>query len=122
MAELRKELPNFDTLVELANTDPDGLEHLRSSLIRDFIDRAPDNQRQRLQGLQFTIDMERRKAKNPVQSCMRMSQMMHERVTDLCDSLNDFSTLSAVPQPVPVGSAKIIPLRPRSWEDETDQS
>ncbi|WP_108125563.1 DUF3135 domain-containing protein [Saccharospirillum mangrovi] len=122
MAELRKELPNFDTLMELANRDPDGLEHLRSSLIRDFIDQAPDNQRQRLQGLQFTIDMERRKAKNPVQSCMRMSQMMHERVTDLCDSLNDFSTLTAVPPVTPSRPAKVIPLRPRSWEDETDDS
>lgn len=122
MAELRKELPNFDALMDLANRDPDGLEHLRTSLIRDFIDRAPDNQRQRLQGLQFTIDMERRKAKNPVQSCMRMSQMMHERVTDLCDSLNDFSTLSAVPDPVQLRPAKVIPLRPRSWEDETDES
>ncbi|MDB2448822.1 DUF3135 domain-containing protein [bacterium] len=122
MAELRKELPNFDTLMELANRDPDGLEHLRNSLIRDFIDRAPDNQRQRLQGLQFTIDMERRKAKNPVQSCMRMSQMMHERVTDLCDSLNDFSTLTVVPTPIQPRTAKVIPINGRSWEDESDDS
>lgn len=122
MVEAQKELPNFDTLMDLASRDPDGLEHLRICLIRDFIDRAPDNQRQRLKGLQFTIDMERRKAKNPVQSCMRMSQMMHERVTDLCDSLNDFSTLSDTPAPRINRPANVIPLRPRSWQDETDES
>lgn len=115
MTAPRKVLPDFDDLVELASTDPDRLENLRRLLIEDLIDHAPDNQRQRLKGLQFTIDMERRRAKNPVQCCVRMSQMMYDRVADLRESLLE---LNAQPVPYRPEQGTVVPFPVRKAGDE----
>lgn len=115
MAAPRKELPDFDDLLELASSDPDRLESLRRQLIEDLIEHAPGNQRQRLKGLQFTIDMERRRAKNPVQCCVRMSQMMYDRVTDLRESLLE---LNAQPVPYRMEQGKVVPFPSRKTEDD----
>lgn len=120
MSEVKQELPSFEQLVELAESDPDGLEHLRHALVEDFIQHAPANQRRRLKGLQFVIDMERRRAKNPVQSCIRMSQLMHDRVSILRDTLNDFGNLSAIDDDRP--RAPVIPLFGVTREDEKDDT
>ncbi|MHA7881352.1 MAG: DUF3135 domain-containing protein [Saccharospirillum sp.] len=119
MTAPRKELPDFDDLVELASTDPERLEHLRRLLIDDLIEHAPDSQRQRLKGLQFTIDMERRRAKNPVQCCVRMSQLMYERVADLRESLLE---LNAQPVPYRVEDARVVPFPIRKREDDDSPS
>lgn len=83
------ELPAFDTLKALADKDPEALETLRNQLVAEVIERAPSHQRAQLQGLQFVLDMERRRAKNPMQCCIRMSQLMHERVDRLRECLKD---------------------------------
>lgn len=83
------ELPAFDTLKALADEDPEALETLRCQLVAEVIERAPSHQRAQLQGLQFVLDMERRRAKNPMQCCIRMSQLMHERVDRLRECLKD---------------------------------
>ena len=71
-------LPSFDELMKLAQQDPDKLESLRQSWVEDIIESAPEVFQRRLRGLQFQIDMEREKASNPVSSCVKISQMMHE--------------------------------------------
>lgn len=76
-------LPSFDELLKLAQQDPEKLESLRQSCVDDIIDSAPDQFQRRLRGLQFQIDMEREKASNPVSSCIRISQMMHEGLANL---------------------------------------
>ncbi len=76
-------LPSFDELMKLAQQDPEQLENLRQSCVDDIIDSAPDHFQRRLRGLQFQIDMEREKASNPVSSCIRISQMMHEGLANL---------------------------------------
>jgi hypothetical protein len=76
-------LPSFDELLKLAQQDPDKLESLRQSCVDDIIDSAPEHFQRRLRGLQFQIDMEREKASNPVSSCIRISQMMHEGLANL---------------------------------------
>ena len=119
MSELKKELPSFEQLMELATSDPDGLEDLRHTLIEDFIEHAPASQQRRLKGLQFIIDMERRRAKNPVQSCIRMSQLMYDRVNILRDTLNDFGSLTPSEERP---KAPVIPLFGDKREDEPDQS
>ncbi|MEX2320048.1 MAG: DUF3135 domain-containing protein [Saccharospirillum sp.] len=83
------ELPAFDTLKALADEDPEALESLRNRLVAEVIERAPSHQRAQLQGLQFVLDMERRRAKNPMQCCIRMSQLMHERVDRLRECLKE---------------------------------
>lgn len=105
MADPVIELPAFDTLKALADEDPEALEVLRNRLVAEVIERAPSHQRAQLEGLQFVLDMERRRAKNPMQCCIRMSQLMHERVERLRDCLketlnyNDSATSSAGVEP-----------------------
>ena len=55
------ELPSFDELKKLAQSDPEQLEKLRTELIEDTISSAPAQHQRRLRGLQFQVDMERRR-------------------------------------------------------------
>jgi len=80
MAQPVIELPAFDQLKAMANDDPQALELLRKRLVSEVIERAPLHQRPQLSGLQFVLDMERRRARNPMQCCIRISELMHERV------------------------------------------
>jgi DNA polymerase II small subunit/DNA polymerase delta subunit B len=89
MAQPVIELPAFDQLKAMANENPEALEQLRNRLVSEVIERAPTHQRAQLEGLQFVLDMERRRAKNPMQCCIRMSQLMHERVERLRQCLKD---------------------------------
>lgn len=86
---MRSTLPDFDTLVHLAKTNPDELEQLRIRLCNDLIERAPEASRRRLRGIQFQIDMERRKADNPMAACIRISQMMHDSFERMRLTLNE---------------------------------
>lgn len=84
-----KNLPDFEELVRLAEEDPAALEKLRQEAVNALIQNAPEQQRRRLKGLQFQIDMERQKAKNPMDSCVRISRLMHESFSKLRDTLNE---------------------------------
>lgn len=82
------DLPSFDTLKQLAQKNPEALEDLRLSLTQEVIDCARSNeQKRRLEGLKFKIDMNRRKAKNPMQSCLKLSQLMWDSALDMSDKM-----------------------------------
>ena len=81
-------LPSFDELMRLASLEPEKLESLRKDWVDDTINNAPEPFQRRLRGLQFQIDMERERASNPVSSCIRISQMMHEGLANLREALN----------------------------------
>jgi len=105
-------LPAFDVLVDMARNDPQGLETLRRSLT-DAVITAASNEatRRRLQGLQFLVDVERRKATTPLAATIRISEMM-------CRSLAELRRCMVEPfsadgdKPTNDGSAEIIPLLP----------
>lgn len=81
-------LPAFDILVDMARNDPDGLESLRRSLTDAVIAAATnENTRRRLQGLQFRVDMERRRASTPLAATIRISEMMCRSLADLHRSM-----------------------------------
>jgi hypothetical protein len=82
------EMPTFDEMVRLAKTDPETLERLRMTLIEETIAEAPESCQRRLRGLQFQIDMERRKAGNPLGACVRISKMMHDSLYTMRQTLN----------------------------------
>ncbi|MBS53566.1 MAG: hypothetical protein CMI03_12555 [Oceanospirillaceae bacterium] len=82
------QLPSFEELRKLAETNPDKLESLRQTLIEDTIASAPDDIQRRLRGLQFRIDAERQLASNPMSACIRISAMMNERLHSLMEALN----------------------------------
>lgn len=86
-----KELPDFDTLMELARKDPQGLEKLRQEHVDAVIESAPPATQRRLRGLQFQIDAQRRLHPTPLAACMKVSQMMFDSFTELRYLLNEFS-------------------------------
>jgi len=87
--------PEFDELSKLAKENPEALEKLRKDLVEQLIQSAPEQYQNRLKGLQVKIDMERRRAKTPIASCIRISQMMQESFTKLRDALNQMQNAQA---------------------------
>ncbi len=82
-------LLDFEELLRLAQNDPDKLEQLRIQWCEQIIHDAPREYRRKLRGLQFRIDMERRKAKSPMAACISLSGMMHDSFDHLRYALND---------------------------------
>lgn len=85
------ELPDFDTLKDLAEKDPDALESLRQVHVNNLIDNAPARHQQRLKGLQFQIDAQRKIHHNPLSACIKISEMMHESFNEMRYLLNSVS-------------------------------
>lgn len=108
-------LPDFDKLRDMAQKDPEGLERLRIQLCDQLIQSAPEAYRRKLRGLQFRVDMERRRAKNPMAACIAISAMMHDSFDQLRQALNEAagnatSTLGGI-QPENPAEAKVLPFR-----------
>lgn len=82
------ELPDFDQLRLLADTNPEELESLRLAYSQKLIDSAPERLKKRLNGLMFIINMEARRSKNPMRNCIKISQLMMDSFVDLKDILN----------------------------------
>jgi len=73
----------FDEWAELAKLDPELFEDNRRKVIEEHFKQNIENgclaKKRLLHGLQFRIDMERRKSKNPMGSCTRLSRMLMEQ-------------------------------------------
>lgn len=114
---MRYELPDFDVLLGMAKNNPDELEQLRKNLTGQVIDSAPDEIKRRLHGLQFQIDARRHSSKNPMSSCIKISQMMHESFSSLRFMLNNFTeqgdALPALLNQKARANAEVIPFRAR---------
>lgn len=116
MARPLTALPSFDELKAMAAERPEELENLRKRMTDQILSDAPAERRRRLEGIVFKIDAERRRSKNPLQACIRISQMMMDSVTDLRDAVN---MLGANPAAQPVQqdaprSADIVEFKRRS--------
>lgn len=72
---------DFDEWANLASNDPEGFEQRRQNHIEQFFERIPISKQRRLRGLQFRIDMERKKARTPLGACIKLSSMMWDAVT-----------------------------------------
>lgn len=70
----------FDEWKELAARDPEAFERRRERAIRQLIEQAPDRVRRRLEGLQWKVDLVRRRSRDPQQSCARLFSMMWDSV------------------------------------------
>ena len=73
---------DFEHWAELARKDPEAFEALRMEAINEVIEQAPPHIRQRLRGLQFKVDMERRRCRTPLAACIRLSGMMMDALYD----------------------------------------
>ncbi len=85
------QLPDFDTLKNLASEDPAAFEALRLQHIEALLASAPAPMQNRLRGLQFQIDANRQLSKSPLGSCIRISRMMHESFASLREALAGFT-------------------------------
>ena len=106
------EMFNFDQMSKMAKEDPEALELWLREQVEELIESAPEEHRHRLRGLQFTIDMERKKCSNPMSACIRLSEMMHESFAKLRESLGQFQsaeTFSVEPEPEKM-VADVIPF------------
>jgi hypothetical protein len=85
---MKARLPGFEVLVDMARNDPEGLETLRRSLTDAVIAGASsDTTKRRLQGLQFRVDVERRRAATPLAAAIRISEMMCHSLASLHASM-----------------------------------
>ena len=85
---MKSKLPAFDVLVDMARNDPQRLESLRRTLTEDIINAAEsEHHRKRLEGIQFRIDLERRRAGSPLAACIKISEMMCHSLADLHRSM-----------------------------------
>lgn len=111
---MRYVLPEFDQLREMAQKDPEGLERLRVQLCDQLIQSAPEAYRRKLRGLQFRVDMERRRAKTPMAACIAISGMMHDSFDRLRQVLNEAvsnASSSTSSQADSATAAKVLPFR-----------
>lgn len=98
-------LPAFDTLLDLAQHDPEALERLRQTLCEQVIANAPETGRERLRGLLWRIDRERQRARSPMASCLRLQTLMLDSLYRLDEAFN------APPETDCPASAKVLPFR-----------
>ncbi len=83
------ELPDFDTLMELAEKDPAAFDQLKAEAVDDAILSAKESSQPRLRGLQWQVDVELRKAKTPMEGCVKVSEMMHDKLWELRTALEN---------------------------------
>ncbi|MFT6122117.1 MAG: hypothetical protein ACJASG_000639 [Oleiphilaceae bacterium] len=82
-------LPTFEALLALAKEDPVEFEALRDQLCKQIVDQAPEHISRRLKGLQFKINMERRRSKTALKSCLELSKLMNNSLIELDEALSN---------------------------------
>lgn len=80
MTQHRSAEVTFDEWRDLARTDPEAFEARRRAAVAEAIALAPADRRQRLERLQWRIDRERERYRDPLAACARLSCMMWESV------------------------------------------
>jgi DNA polymerase II small subunit/DNA polymerase delta subunit B len=106
------DLPSFDEMVLLAKENPEKLESIKQEAIKKLISQAKPETQKRLEGLQFKIDCEVKKAKNPMAAVVKLSSMMHDSFSKLRESLNSFVKKEPfIDSSIKSSSAKIINFR-----------
>lgn len=95
---------NFDEWAELAKSDPKLFERRRREAVEKMINGSAPRRQQRLRGLQWRIDVVRKKYKDPRVSAHRIFSMMWESVygqNGLLDALHLQALPEGVAEPQP---------------------
>tara|TARA_R110002072_G_scaffold1164_4_gene9646 strand:- start:9882 stop:10217 length:336 start_codon:yes stop_codon:yes gene_type:complete len=105
--------PDVDTLMQIAQKDPDALDRIKQEAVSALIDSAEPSHQQRLRGLQWQVDMELKKSKNPMESCIKVSEMMHEKLWELRAALQseEHGELEGFYESELEDGAEILPFR-----------
>ena len=107
----------FEALASLAQSDPAAFELKRQQLIDQLIGAAPEDLQQRLRSFQWRIDMERSRSANPLQACIRLSNMMWDLIyadRGFLWSLQAMSDPRGLfsDTPTSLNSAEVVKLKP----------
>lgn len=106
----------FDKLSKLFQDDPEEFEKYRQMVIEEFIRKLPEERQQRARGLQFRIDNEMRKIKNPLARAAKMNSMMIESLMEL-DGLFKVA-LGGAELPEPTEKADVLPFARKTTEEK----
>ena len=71
---------DFDAWMALYKKDPESFEKQKKDLVQEVINQAPEKMQRRLNGLQWQIDTEVKLAKNSLDGCIKVYQMMMDSV------------------------------------------
>ena len=97
---MQQDSESFEYWSKLAKEDPALFEQKRSEALEAVISTAPVQMQQRLRGLQWRIDAERRTTKNPLSSCVKIYNMMWDKVYGQDGLLEALDTmLTGAPKP-----------------------
>lgn len=119
-ADMQRDSETFEYWLKLAKSDPALFEVKRLEAIEAAIQNAPVEKQQRLRGLQWRIDAERRKAKNPLDACLKVYNMMWDKVYGSDGLLEALDTMtSGAPKPKSatkkaIGTADVVAFRGNS--------
>lgn len=107
---------DFNRWSRLAGEDPEAFDRARIEAIEAVIAQAPEELRPRLRALQCRIDLERRRAGNPLGACVRISAMMWDRFHHLRQALDDLraplSDHGALARRTETAAARVLPFPP----------
>ncbi|MFG1489079.1 DUF3135 domain-containing protein [Oceanospirillum sp. HFRX-1_2] len=85
---MASQLPSFDVLMDLARNNPEQLEDIRKLLSEEIIRDASPRIRHKLEGINFKVNMERQRSKNALQSCIRITALMHDSFNQMREELD----------------------------------
>jgi uncharacterized protein YaaN involved in tellurite resistance len=90
--ELDKKLQSLENLYE---NNPLQFEFLRNEIIQQCINSYPERFQHRARGIQFTLDCELNKYKNPLARMNRMVELFWSKVSDFNEAMDDPKKFSA---------------------------
>lgn len=94
MSDARLKELDFEAWMDLARNSPKVFETKRMAVIEEYISSVPVQQQERLRRLQWRIDVERKRAPNPLAACIRINRMMWNSLAGeqgLLDALKSFA-------------------------------
>lgn len=79
----------LESLENLYDKDPEKFENLRQKIISHAIDSFPKDYQQRARGLQFTLDCDLNRYKNPLMRMNRMVELFWGKFYEFQTAVND---------------------------------
>ncbi len=109
-----EELSNidFDRWAEIARTDPETFEAMRTEIISVCIKNAPRDSQQRMHGLQWQIDCLRTQSDNPLSACLKISRMMWDSLQKLGNVSRDLAHPDPAMRESRPAMATVLPFSP----------
>ena len=116
-------MPNtdvFDRLIALRGEGEEALKRERINIINDFIESFPEERRPRLRAMQWKIDQDLEKYKNPTARMNFLIDTLFQQMADLYEALTDPDTFMERRQQR-AESAEILPFRNKNSLTNSDK-